>query len=67
MKRKLAVLVSGASLIAAVLCVGCDRTISKEETTKVKDDGTVKTTEKTVKESPDGTVTKSEETKKTKP
>ena len=49
------------------LLVGCDRTISKTESSSVSSDGTVKSKEKTVTEKPDGTVTKTEETKKTSP
>ena len=56
-----------AACALSILTVGCDRTISKEEKTTVKDDGTVKSKEKTVTESPDGTVTKKETEKKTTP
>ena len=52
----------------AFLTVGCDRTISKTESSSISSDGTVKSKEKTVTQSPDGTVTtKKEETKKTTP
>jgi hypothetical protein len=47
--------------------VGCDREISKTESSSVSNDGTVKSKEKTVTQSPDGTITKKEETKKTAP
>jgi hypothetical protein len=62
-------IVSATALALALsfVAVGCDRTVSHEEKTTVKDDGTVKTKEKTVTESPDGTVTKKEEEKKTTP
>jgi len=58
------ILTVAAALALAVsfATVGCDRTISKEETTRVRDDGTVKTKEKEVKQSPDGSVTKEEST-----
>ena len=49
------------------LLVGCDRTISKQESSSVSSDGTVKSKEKTVTEKSDGTVVKKEETKKTTP
>ena len=49
------------------LMVGCDRTISKTESSSTSSDGSVKSKEKTVTQSPDGTVTKTEETKKTAP
>ena len=56
------------SLLAlSSLAVGCDRTISKTESSSVSSDGTVKSKEKTVTQNPDGTVTKTEETKKTSP
>jgi hypothetical protein len=61
-------IISWASV--AVVCgalVGCDRTISREEKTDVKSDGSVKTSEKTVTEKSDGTIEKKEETKKTTP
>jgi hypothetical protein len=59
---------AAASVMAvSFLVAGCDRTISKTESTKVESDGTVKTKEKTVTENSDGTVTKKEETKKTEP
>jgi len=63
--RKLITLAAMSALGLSFLTVGCDRTISKTEETKVNSDGTVKTKEKTVTESPDGTVTK-KETKKTR-
>jgi len=47
-----------------LLTVGCDRTVSRTEETKVSSDGSVKAKEKTVTEASDGTVTKTE-TKKT--
>ena len=49
------------------LLVGCDRTMSRTESTSVSSDGTVKSKEKTVTEKADGTVVKKEETKKTSP
>ena len=54
-------------LALSFLMVGCDRTISKTESSSTSSDGTVKTKEKTVTQSPDGTVTKKEETTKTTP
>ena len=46
---------------------GCERTVSKTEDVKVKNDGTVESKEKKVTENPDGTVTKSETKKVEKP
>ena len=65
--RKLITLAAMSALGLSFLTVGCDRTISKTEETKVNSDGTVKTKEKTVTESPDGTVTKKETKKTTSP
>ena len=55
------------ALTLSFLIVGCAREISHTETSKVSDDGSVKTKEKTVTHSSDGTVTKTEESKSTKP
>ena len=67
MKSRIAVLSATSALALSFLIVGCDRTISKTQSTSVSRDGTVKSKEKTVTEKPDGTVTKTEETKKTTP
>jgi hypothetical protein len=56
-----------ALVVAMSLCVGCDRTVSKTESSSVSSDGTVKSKEKTVTEKSDGSVVKKEETKKTSP
>ena len=57
-----------SAVALSFLMVGCDRTISKTESSSVSTDGTVKSKEKTVTQSSDGTVTtKKEETKKTTP
>jgi len=61
---KLPVIVAMSALALSFVTVGCDREISKTESTTVGSDGSVKTKEKTVTESPDGTV-KQTETKKT--
>jgi hypothetical protein len=67
MKRKIAMLAATSFLAISSLLIGCDRTVSKEETSSVSSDGTVKSKEKTVTEKTDGTVIKTEETKKTTP
>ena len=67
MKQNMAVMAATAALVISSLFVGCDRTVSKTETSSVSSDGTVKSTEKTVTQAPDGTTTKTEETKKTTP
>lgn len=59
--------VATSVLALPFLLVGCDREVSHTESTSVKGDGTVKSTEKTVTQSKDGTVTKTEESKKTTP
>ena len=61
-------LVLGASLLLVSGLVGCDRTVSQEEKTQVKSDGTVKHEQTTVTQHPDGTVTKEKtETKREGP
>jgi major membrane immunogen (membrane-anchored lipoprotein) len=67
MKRKIAMLAATSVLACSSLLVGCDRTISKTESSSVSSDGTVKSKEQTVTEKSDGTVIKKEETKKTTP
>ena len=56
-----------SALALSFLTVGCDRTISSSESTKVKSDGTVESKEKTVTEKPDGTITKTEKKSTDKP
>ncbi len=49
-----------AALGAGPFVVGCEETVSRESTTKVKDDGTVVKKEQKVTEGSDGSVTKTE-------
>ena len=58
-----------AATVCALACLisGCDRTVSKTESEKVKSDGSVETKEKSVTVSPDGTTNKVEIEKKTTP
>ena len=49
------------------MTVGCERTVSQTEETKVKKDGTVETKDKIVTENPDGTTNKIEVKKTEKP
>jgi hypothetical protein len=56
-----------SALGLSFLTVGCERTVSQTEETKVKNDGTVESKEKKVTENPDGTVTKTETKKTEKP
>ncbi|MEP6664585.1 MAG: hypothetical protein ABJC04_13070 [Verrucomicrobiota bacterium] len=67
MKQKITMMAAAAVLGLSFLVVGCDRTVSKTESSSVSSDGTVKSKEKTVTENSDGTITKKEETKKTVP
>jgi hypothetical protein len=62
--RKLVTVAAMSMLGLSFLTVGCGRTLSRTEETKVSSDGSVKSKEKTVTENPDGSITKSE-TKKT--
>jgi hypothetical protein len=54
-------------LASGLAFTGCERTVSKQESTTIKSDGTVKTQETTVTQKADGTTVKTEETKKTTP
>jgi hypothetical protein len=65
--RRIALLAATSALALSFLTAGCDRTVSRSESEKVKSDGTVEKKEKSVTESPDGTVTKKEEKKTTSP
>ena len=65
--RKLVTMGSMAALTLSFLTVGCERTVSQTEESKVKSDGTVETKEKKVTENPDGTVTKTEKKTTEKP
>jgi len=65
--RKLVIWGAMSALALSVLTVGCERTISQTESTKVKSDGTVESKEKKITENPDGTVTKTERKTTDKP
>jgi len=65
--RKLVSLLVMSVLGLSFLTVGCDRTISQTESTKVKSDGTVESKEKKVTEGSDGTITKTEKKTTEKP
>ena len=68
MKKSKITLLAAATVCAWVCLVsGCDRTVSKTESEKVKSDGSVETKEKSVTVSPDGTTNKTEIEKKTTP
>jgi hypothetical protein len=64
---KLAIWGMISAFALSVLTVGCERTISQTESTKVKSDGTVESKEKKVTENPDGTITKTERKTTDKP
>ena len=55
------------ALAAGSFLGGCDRDVSKTETTKVKSDGTVVKKEQKVTENSDGSVTKTESQKVDRP
>jgi len=61
------VTVAAMSVLASFLTVGCEHTVSRTETTRVRSNGSVKTSEETITESPNGTVTKTETKKTTAP
>ena len=64
---KLVSMLAMSVLGVSFLTVGCDRTISQTESTKVKSDGTVESKEKKVTEGSDGTITKTEKKTTEKP
>ena len=63
--RKLVGLAVMSALGLSFLTVGCERTVSRTEETKVKNDGTVESKEKKTVEHPDGSTTTTTEQKKT--
>ena len=65
--RMMVTCVAMSALALSFLLIGCDREVSKTESSSVSRDGTVKSTETTVTQSNDGTVTKTEESQKTTP
>ena len=65
--RMIAVCVATSALALSSLLVGCDRQVSKTQSSSVSNDGTVKSKEKTVTQAPDGTVTKKQESTTTAP
>ena len=68
MKPNKLIILAGASVLAlSFLTTGCDRTVSEQDQTKVKSDGTVESKEKKTVEHPDGTVTKEEKKTTEKP
>jgi hypothetical protein len=56
-----------SALALFTLTGGCDRTVSKKESTTVGSDGSVRSKETTVTEKADGTTVKKEESSKTTP
>ena len=65
--RRAVICVATSALALSFMLVGCDRQVSKTESSSVSSDGTVKSKEKTVTQAPDGTVTKKQESKTTAP
>lgn len=65
--RKVIICVATSVFALSFLLVGCDRQVSRTESTSVSSDGTVKSKEQTVTKAPDGTVTKKEESTTTSP
>jgi hypothetical protein len=58
--RKSTLLALASAFILSFLTVGCERTLSRSESVKMKSDGTVEKKERTVIEEPDGTIRKEE-------
>jgi hypothetical protein len=66
-RNKLITIAATSALALSFLMAGCERTVSRTEETKVKNDGTVESKEKKVTENPDGTITKTEKKSVDKP
>ena len=65
-KNGMAVMCVATSALALLcLLLGCDKEVSKTESSSTSSDGTVKSKEKTVTDTKDGAVTKTEESKTT--
>ena len=60
MNRTITCALFAAAIGAGPFVVGCEETVSRESTTKVKDDGTVVKKEEKVTKGDDGSVTKTE-------
>jgi hypothetical protein len=60
-------LMVAAALTACLAAIGCDRTISKSQTSTTTSNGAVKSKETTVVQKPDGSIEKTETTQKTSP
>ena len=67
MNRPLYCALVAAALAAGSFAGGCERDVSKTETTKVKSDGTVEKRESKVTENSDGTVTRTDSKKVDRP
>jgi hypothetical protein len=67
MNRPLYCAIVAAALAGGPFLAGCEKEVSKTETTKVKDDGTVIKRESKTTEGSDGTVTKTETKKVDRP
>jgi hypothetical protein len=68
MRKTFATLVLAASFVGVPAMVGCDRTVSREETVTKKSDGSTKVKEETVTKKADGSLeTKKEEKKVNNP
>lgn len=65
--KNLKYLLTLGALLAGLAFAGCDRTVTKSQSTTTNSDGSMKSKETTVTEKSDGTVVKTEETKKTTP
>jgi hypothetical protein len=65
--RNLTLLTATSAFALALLTTGCQNTLYKSETQKVKSNGTVETKQRTITENPDGTITRTDEKKTTNP
>lgn len=65
--KNLKYLLTLGAVVTGLALTGCDRTVTKSQTSSTSSDGTTKSKETTVTQKSDGTTVKTEETKKTTP
>jgi len=65
--RNLTLLAATSAFALSLLTTGCQNTLYKSETQKVKSNGAVETKQRTITENPDGTITRTDEKTTTNP
>jgi hypothetical protein len=65
--RNLTLLAAPLAFALSLLTTGCQNTLYRSETQKVKSSGAVETRERTITENPDGSITRTDEKRTTNP